>query len=517
MSAILGPDGRPAEIEVGEQRPSRPPRAVNLYQLYEAAERADYRGWFYIPNLTPREQQNAWTRRALQERIDWLYINVPAVGMVIDGLALEETGTGLWPKWTSENPDFNDRITEDFHWANHDPRIFDAAGESDYYTAQYNVRRMIYRYGDCFGQLLRPSPGAINPQCSLIPGYRVENLDKGMADKGWIDGTKANSLGRIVAFQVRDDERSVGGQEVPADDLLHFHDPFFPGQRRGVSCLVSAAKKMFRREDILKALANGILAREKQAFALQTKNEGDNFPRLDGDGDTEERDSGDGGTYTVKRFYGKDASDELIVPRLPAGSEIKLLESNRPSDQVTEFLDDVLRELAWSAKRHPEYIFFLSKLGQGTVARLVLQKEVGVTAHIRATQLVPQLCHRWNVFWAWQRILAGKYDSIKGGIPRDWYKHRLLGDADKSVDIGREGRLLDDRVATLRMSIDAYHSLAGADTADVDKSNFATMERRLKELADFNKRNGTEFTYFDLWPRSINNLPTPPDPAPPAS
>lgn len=506
-SAILAPDGTPARIEVGERRPSRP---QNLYQVYEAAERADFRGYFYLPSLVPREQQNSLTRRAIEERIDFLEKNVPAVGMVIDGLAIEEAGTGLWPKWTTSNSEFNKLITEIFHWTNHDPRLFDAAGEDDYYTAQFNIRRMIYKSGDCFGQLLRPSPGVVNPQCALIPGYRVENA--GNSGPDWTDGTRANARGRIVEYMVIDDAPLSAGTPVAADDLLHFHDPFFPGQRRGVSCLASAARKMYRREDILKALANGTLAREQRAFALQTKDAGSPMPKLFGDGEEEEVASGkgDGSTFTVKRMYGRESPEDVIVPRLPAGAELKLLESNRPSENVREFLDEILRELAWAAKRNPEYIFFLAKMGQGTVARLVLQKEVAINEFRRETQLIRQFCHRWNVFWAWQRILAGDFDKV--GVPADWWRHELMGDADKSVDVGREGRLYDDREATGKMSTDDYHALAGKATADVDEANFATRQRRYDMLKAFNEKNGTSLTYRDFWPLSINNQPTPADP-----
>ncbi len=512
---ILAPDGKPARpvIERGLERSDSPrtSRPQNLWQVYEAAERADFRGYFYIPTLVPREQQNWLTRRALQERIDFLYINTAPVQYVINGLAMEEAGTGRWPKWVTSSEPFNKAMTDAFHWANHDARVFDAAGESDYYTAQYNIRRMIYRYGDCFGQLLRPSPGSFNAQCSVIPGYRVDNIGENGAD--WIDGTRANKLGRIISYQVRDDDRGGQGVEVSADDLLHFHDPFFPGQRRGVSCIAASARKLYRREDILKALGNGTLSRERMGFALQTKDMDSPMPSIDGEGDEEEVPCPDGAPgYTLRRLFGPESNEEIMIPKLPNGAEIKTIESNRPGTAVMEFLDDILGDLTLAVNRPREYIFHLSQLGNGTVARLVLQKVVGVEEAIRCTQLDPQFCERWVVFWAWQRILSGEFDAI--GVPPDWWRHKLLGMGNKSVDIGREGRLLDDRVATGKMSIDDYHALSGEDSDDVETDNIIVIQRRMRKLAALNdspevRDSGIKFTYWDLWPRSVNNQPTP--------
>jgi hypothetical protein len=76
-----------------------------------------------------------------------------------------------------------------------------------------------------------------------------------------------------------------------------------------------------------------------------------------------------------------------------------------------------------------------------------------------------------------------------------------------TVDLGREGRLYDERYATNRMSIESYHGLAGEDAGDVEDENLAVIKRRLAKLEVMNKAAGTSFEYFDIWPRTSNAQP----------
>lgn len=508
MSNILAPDGKSPARDYLRQKS---PKQSSWWSVYEAANRADFRGYFYFPTLNPALQQDTWSRQTIMERTSWLYNNVGAVTMVIDALAHDEVGTGLWPKWTTSNDAFNKAITDAFHFANHDPRIFSADSFNDFYSAQVNIRRMIRLYGDCFGQLLRPGPGSVMPSMNLIPGYRVANSGDEKEIDGWRDGVQCNALGRPLNYKVIDGDspfigaESPGYQVVASDDMLHFHDLFLPGQVRGMPVLDAVAKRMFSREDILRAITNGTLVRERMGYVIQKKGAAGDGPDFSpSGGEVEEIKNNDGSIYTVQKIFGDNVRDEVEIPELPDGKEMKILESQRPGTAVTDFLDSILGELAWRTKYPREYVFFLNGMGQGTVARLVLQKAKVMQNAARSFQLIPQFIHRWDVFFAWMRIRGGAFDSIPGGIPSDWWKHRIISPADMTVDLGREGNLFDHRVSENKMSISSYHGLAGEDDGDVEDENLAVINRRLKKLATLNEQNGTNFTYLDLWPRSVN-------------
>jgi len=517
MSSILAPDGQPAR-----RSSPRPQAATNWWQIYEAANRSDFRGYFYVPSLEPSDQFDSCSRAVLQERSDWLYKNVGAVTMVIDGLALDEVGTGLWPKWTSSDPDYNRTITDLFHAANKDPFIFSADGQSDVYTAQYNIRRGIRLYGDMFGQLIESLPETGMPAMSFIPGYRVECDGTESPESGWRDGVRRNSRGRPIEYKVI--VVDYAGQRksitVPASEMLHFHDPFLPGEIRGVPALASVAKRLFRREDIHKALANGTLARERMGFAIEAQpTSAMAKPQniFGGEGSVETVENPDGTKYTVQKLFGERGTDDVQIPTLPPGTKLQTIESNRPGTAVTDFLDNILREVAYSTKRPPAYVFFLAGLTQGTEVRMQLQRVKGANTHAREFQLKPQFCERWNLFFAWNRIRAG---AIPGPIPRDWLKHKTVPLPDLTVDFGREGKLYADLVATNRMSISSFHGLTGEDDEDVENENLSVIERRHEKLARMNaKLEGLGLpprTYDQTWPTSTTqgSPPANPDPQP---
>ncbi|HEY4284149.1 MAG TPA: phage portal protein [Chthoniobacterales bacterium] len=477
---------------------------TNLWwSVYEAADRSDFKGFFFLPNLTPSEQMNSLSERAVTERCDFLYKNVGAVQLVVNGLALDEVGSGLWPKWISSDEAYNRFMTDSFHYANVDPRIFSADGHSDFYSAQYNIRRMIRLYGDAFGQLLRPgdrpsSYGSAFPSMAIYPGYIVDNAGSETPEEGWQRGVHRDILGRPDKYRVLNKEHADGYQDVDADDLLHFHDPFFPGEIRGVPALASVVRKLFRREDIGKALANGTLARERLGYTLNKKDDSD-LPRMPGVTESSVVKNSDGTKYTVQRIFGFDTEDQVAIPELPTGAEIKMLESNRPGTQVMDYLDSILIEVAYTTLYPPNYVFYLAGRRQGTEVRLMLQKVKGVINSKRNFQLIPQLLNRFPRFYAWKTRAA-----YKGTIPDDWWKTKIIPPFDYTVDLGREGRLYDERMDSWKMPIDEYYGLGGWDRADVDRANFAALQERVDALNAFNKKNGTNFTYFDQWPRSAS-------------
>jgi hypothetical protein len=525
MSAILAPDGSPARAaaarpaESSQRRPT--PSSMNWRYIYEAANRADFRGYFYLPTLNPAEQLNDLSLSAIRERTDFLYANVGAVTMLIDRISLAESGTGIWPKWTTGQEDFDKAATDAYHYVNHDPRIFSADAQNDAYSIQYNIRRSIARGGDCFGQLLRPSSGATYPQFHLIPGWQCDNFGDESPSDGWDQGIRYNALGRPLEYKFLSGYGAARTyRTVPAEDVLHFHDPFYPGQRRGLPCLAPVAKKMFRREDIARALANGTLARERLGFAIELGGD-DVGPGLDlgaqSDGEVETVTRTDGTKLTVKKLFGEGTSEDIEVPSLPNGAKITTVESNRPGTAVMEFQDSILREAAWARKYSAEFVFFMAGVGQGTVARGVQLSAGEVIVSTREFQMRPQFAIRWPIYWIWQLIKSGYFAMLKIKVPENWWQNKLVQPALPTMDVGREGALHDNRVATGKESIESYHGAQGEDASDVEDENLAALKRRARKLAEANKElvalGFAPRTLDEQWPRSINVPVAPPPPA----
>ena len=145
--------------------------------------------------------------------------------------------------------------------------------------------------------------------------------------------------------------------------------------------------------------------------------------------------------------------------------------------------------MARSTLYPPEYVFNLAGLGQGTLVRLVQKRVQRIKNTVRQFQLGPQFCKRWITYWTWQRIASGRFDGVEGGIPADWWKVKLIMPADDTVDVAREGKLYDQRLADGNMSPEDYHGMQGHDAEDVEDlvvAGAVRKARKIKEAMDEN-------------------------------
>ncbi len=482
--------------------------SVNYGSVYDAATRADFSGYLYVPSLELSASLRAMPLRVLRERSLLLYANTPAARMVYTSLAKQEAAGGLWPSWVTESTEFNDAMTDLWHWQNHDARFFSADGHDTAYSFQVTVGICIRLWGDCFVQLLRPAEGSTRPSVNIIPGYRVDNFGVETPGDGWTDGVLLSPLGRALAYRVitvaTDGTRSF--QDVPADDMIHCHDGLLPGQVRGEPALACAARKLFRREDILEAVANGTLSREQLGYAIERQLGASAempLPSNGGEVVEEENDDDENDPTTVAKVFGANRKGDVAIPVLPAGQTLKTVESDRPGTNVREFCDEILREIAWAVGYPPDYIFFISGMSQGTAVRTVLRQVQAALDSVREYRLKP-LLHRYSVFDCWQRIKAGVFGSK---VPADWWRFEIVLPAPIDVDPGYVGALLNERAENGLMAIDTFSGLMGTTTRDIDEANLRVYGRRQQMVEEFNKKYGTSHDYAFFWPRSSNQLP----------
>jgi capsid protein len=481
---------------------------------FDAAKRLNYRGYFYFPTLEPADQMTAWTREEVARKVNWLYNNFGAVSMIIDGLAIDEVDTGIWPKAVTSNPAFNKAVTARFDQECGEANIFDEAAKLNYYTGQFSVRQNIRLYGDCFIQKLHPGEGSTVPSVAFVPMWQVANASTTRFPQDqWRDGVRTNTRGRALQYRVLRNRDGTSHADVSADDMLHQHAVFLPGQRRGISGLASVARKLFTIDDIERAESNGVLLRAIPAYVIQ-RAEGDDggAALLPGTKHVEEQKTPDGQTIRVQKVMAGDGA-EVSVADLPHGWDMKVVESNRALSSM-EFTKVLLSDVAYSQLMPPEYVFFLSGLGQGTVARLVLQRVQRIINFHREHQIKPQYCKPIYNFWLWHRIKSGIFDGVAGGVPDDWWAVKHNSPALMTVDLGREGRLYDERLETGKMSPETYHGMQGEDPDDVEDEVLATEIRRAKKLAAAKAAN-PDLDIRNPWAAKPAATAAPPPPANP--
>ena len=445
---------------------------------FDAARAGGFRGYFFFPGLEPKKQITQQTREIIGQKVTWLYNNVDAMRVAVDALTLEEVDTGIWPKAQTSNPAFNRAVTEAFHNEVSDPRFFHSAGVENYYTAQWLIRRSIMLYGEHFAQFLRPGDG-FSARVHFINAWRIGNAATNLDQSKWADGIRYDTLGRAQEYRFLGEHRG-DFKDIPAEDMLHFHDRFLTDQLRGISPLAPVVNKLYSLDDIERAETSGVLLRTMLAYAIERKEDTGGPSLLPGSIGVEEVEQPDGSKLIIQKIVATD-SREVQVADIPAGQSLKVIESNRAASTV-DFLKWMLQGLANVSLYPADYVFNISGIGQGTVARIVQKRVQRVKNTVRQFQLIPQFCVPFYRFWVWQKIKSGAFDSIEGGIPADWYRAKHICPADDSVDIGREGKLYDDRLETGKMSPADYHGMMGNDSEDVADETIADRIMKLRKL-----------------------------------
>ncbi|CAN5458922.1 hypothetical protein BH20VER3_BH20VER3_00540 [soil metagenome] len=497
------------------------PRSNSLGEAFEGARFGGYRGYWFLPTLDTAKQMPAMTRDQIAKKNVWCYNNIGELRAIIDGLAIDEVDTAIWPKARTSSPAFNRAVTDRFDEENKDPRSFDLRQIESCYSGQFLVRRTLRLLGDIFGQLIRPlTPGA-PPRMGFLPGYQCTSQD--VKDQPLLrDGIRLDARTRAAdkyrfAIPKSGESETQNYVELPADDVLHFHDPFLADQIRGISTLAPVTRQMFSMDDIDKAETTGQLLRSRVAYAVENVGPDEvSLPRLPGVVDMEVVENPDGSKTVIQKVIQRDGTEvDVITP--PSGMKIRTLESNRGG--AIDFRNFLARGLMHATVYPPEWILFLAGLSQGTVARVVQNRVQKIANFFRAVQVDTQYMQRWYRYWLWQRIKAGAFDGAPGGLPPDWFLHKLVYPADMSVDLGRDGRLYDDRVGRGNMSPSDYHALSGRDDEDVDEEIVdAAIRRRQLLQRKLEEHPEVELRYEEVWlPPSGSPIPPPqPDePTPP--
>lgn len=467
-------------------------------RAFESAYASGFRGYFWFPSLDPVSQMPETDRVVVSKKINWLYNNAPWVRPVIDGLSLDEVDTGIWPKAVTSSPEFNKAATDRFHESWKDPRFFDSRQCESIYSAQLAVRRHIRLFGEHFGQFLRPDETHPFARVHFIPAYQV-SAERG--NERFPDAVRTDPLGAPLEYRIRVSDTPERYETVPAADLLHFHDPFWTGQKRAMAGLAPIASKLFKLDEIQTLMANGIQLRTMMAYAIERQRDDSGGPTpIPGVVGREEVTNPDGSKTFVQQIV-SPTGQEVAVAEPPAGRTIKVLESNRP-DEPLAFKHDILTDLAYCTGYPPAYVFALAQGNLGTEVRWLVRRVQTVKSTVRQFQLIPQFLEPAYRFRLWQDIKRGFFDDV--GVPPDWYKAKWICPEDTSVDIGREGKLYDERLARGELSPEDYHGKTGRDASDVEDEVLATRARRHDKLDEINTaraaQNKRPLTYEEVWP-----------------
>jgi hypothetical protein len=274
--------------------------------------------------------------------------------------------------------------------------------------------------------------------------------------------------------------------------------------------------------DIEAAETSGTLLRTRIAYAVTSSGRDSSTGLLPGVQSVEEETvtQADGSTTTVlvQKIATSDGSN-IEVADLPEGKDLKVIESNKQTAAV-EWNKHLLADVAYATLYPPEYVYALAGMSQGTMVRLVQNRVQRIARNVRFFQLEPQFIRRTWTYFAWQLISGGYFANLNIAVPSDWWRMKVVNPADMTVDLGREGRLHDERFESGKIDDDEYHGLRGKDPDDVDRRVIRRHFKRLAMLEEEATRAGRPApTPAEVWqtgtPAPV--MPSDPDPAAPGA
>lgn len=489
---ILDQFGHPVSSPAVHRAASAPQQPVNWSWAFDAAKQLGYKGVFWFPDLDPGEQSCEWTREEMQRKLNWCYNNIGAVRLVIDGLALDEVDTGLWPKPATKNPAFNAKVKKLWNQQCGFHKSFSADGKNNFYSAQYLVRREVHLRGECFGAKLRRGEAASVPQLHIMPSWQCRNADTKLEQDKWREGMMENALGRTLKYRFVTSKDHRQFKDLDASDCIHFHDPFLIGARRGLPTLAPVARKLFRIDDIERAESNSVLMRSRIAYSVERLEGDDDAPALHpGAVEVQRIKQEDGSTLLVQRIQTHDGGDVDMID-MSGGRKVKVIESQHRAES-SGWIKELLTDIAYCTKYPPQYLFSLAGLDQGTLVRMAQVRVQRVLNTVRDFQIIMQMLEEWWPFWLWQNIEAGNLDDVRKGIPDEWWDYLVVRPRDLSVDPKGEGRLYDERIGTGKMPSGLYVGmLYGEDHEEFEDQIIHDAYRRRRRNREIAKELGEE-------------------------
>lgn len=428
---------------------TRPPDLTPSAALgsFQGAEVTRDRGWIWIPTLSSKDEVDQWSRAELQMRAHVLFNSGGGFFHgACKGIARMVCGTGLMPYPTPPQVRGQEMITRE--WSRRVRQLYaQRCGSANTFNLErrFNVgqaqRASILnkiKSGDLFWVLARDADtGRLRVQ--LYEANQCGNGDT-RGDASWTDGVKTDAHNAPVAYRFLG--MNAAGKktqtDVPVPHVLHLLEQERLHQVRGLCRPYPVLNSLFDAGEINAAITKGIKIREHIAYAVEQE-----LPSAPGvPGGYGATNGGVSAAENTKFIEGNDGKlislQEFLTGGearyLKPGQKFKMIESNRPSEQVREHKYDIYRAAARTLGYSLEILWNIVELG-GANMRFV-QADTQAQVEIEQEDLVDQALGPHYIAWLRDMIEAGEIEDRPG-----WELHSWLAPARLTVDFGRDGKL----------------------------------------------------------------------------
>ena len=341
----------------------------------------------------------------------WFY-NSPVVRGAIDCMVRNSIGPGIKCQARTADEGWNRATEQWFHdWS----LACDVRGLLDFNTLQQVATRSMLRDNEIF--CILTSSKEDYPQLQLVEAHRCETPPYLSTEKRVVDGVRVNPQGRPLSYYIRlgDGDKFT---EVQAADLIVLAERDRADELRSLSRLVTCLNLIQDREEILSNTMVGIKRSSTIGLAL----EGDGAPGFFGPTTTTD----DG--ITTDKVFGSGA-----IWNVPNGRKIREIKDDRPSPNLSDFMDQFLRAVASGLGLPYEYLWKADLSGPSQ--RFVLaqaQRRFDEISQAVITQMVSRVR-----LWALAKAIKRGDLTPPAGMDR-WWQAVYHTPQRTTIDAGRD-------------------------------------------------------------------------------
>lgn len=295
------------------------------------------------------------TRNTMLATTRYLVNNFPLCERILSVSEQYAIGGGIIANAATSDNDFNERATAAFDkWAS--SPFCSSNNQATLYQMQRLIVRELLQAGECFIVLIKTQQGY--PQIMLASSEQVRH--SGEQSDSSVDGLYVDAFGKVTAYNIFLGETHI---VVPASDVIHLLRQRHIGQLRGISPFAASLNSARDIKDIIQLTKKAVKTHSGLAVAVTRKSAqagngmyGELAPVVNSAGTS---------TQGVEQAF---AGANVI---LAEGENVELLSSDRPSENLTNFVELLTRDVCLNLSIPFEFVYSAEKL-TGTAVRFAL-------------------------------------------------------------------------------------------------------------------------------------------------
>jgi capsid protein len=443
------------------------------------------------------------TRKALNEKAEWVWQNFGIVKEGVAGIARHTIGKGVSLQIDAEDdPKQIETAERDFETYSLTPERCDLAGRRNLYEGQTSAIEQRLVRGEFFCALTEnPEWGTKeNPEpCFAL--YDSEEigtplpLPDGVDPKRILDGVELNQNTRATGYYVRGLDGKY--ERIDRARMIHWYKPHAVNQTRGITDFAQAVNPLVDIHELKRLATRSAKAQLLLALVLKgmkkTRRRG-GFGAIQNHGIKDDG-SADPDSAQLEKLVG--AAGGGIVYLDDSEGSAELITSNSPSPLVEPFVTDLLmRDVCAGWGVPSEFFWNIAKLNGGNT-RFILAR-ADLFFQILGDRLVDRYCTPIAARYLSHRIQIHKLQPFKDP---DWaLKMSWQMPARVTVDNGKENQILIELLANGLITMREYCNARGINYK-------ATMRQWIREPLEFIKMAEEMGAPTDYVKRLRDNLP----------